>query len=709
MPATPKPRRRLPPQRRKGEKVISTRRQTCNSNKPRGRTTERLQKTQTTPKKSTSRARAESGRSPRGRGVSGLAGQGAGRSPGRANHALNVTGSARLRQRRNPADHCGELENIVGRRKSLRGTQASAALCQPPKPCRGARNSRGRAGRGAITRHGNARRQPSNTSTGDFRCKQENENSDTCNGKEIPPVSLKTDFDVPAHVKDQNVGVSHAKEGSPLKADSPPSHHTLEDCVRDSAVTKQAKTTLSQSHESDLSRVTRALIRNDEQHKLCSDKSKDSPYEPAELTSVSAQKNQEESDGNDSSLILTNKLDLPANDGKQDANVLQEDENTLDLQDKTSDERIRVDVERKEELNPERRESLEAENPPEKRDEWVEAREEGVGELGDHEGEERGEKEKENNSQPSAPVSPSSDPPHSSNRLAAPVRAPVSNQTTSNPTKAPSPSESPGLEALSPGRTDMQPTVHGAKLQFPESSAAPGNALTSQVNLVMQHTPVITWSKSLRALNPREQRDGQAETQTKESSPEPSEQYDQEETSPLSLLPVPQSGTDAASESKPGADDAGVEAAAQDLVLKISTSCLDSSSSFSCSSESTRSSFDTESEVGYRPWGLEGDCLPSWTCPKPQKKERKEQKKRSRCGTCEPCTRKISCSQCSCCLNHRTGHQICKLRKCVQLKRRRSSSPLARSVEQVRLQSGCTTTQLHDYTITGCFLKFTIS
>lgn len=44
-------------------------------------------------------------------------------------------------------------------------------------------------------------------------------------------------------------------------------------------------------------------------------------------------------------------------------------------------------------------------------------------------------------------------------------------------------------------------------------------------------------------------------------------------------------------------------------------------------------------------------------------------KKRRRCGTCEPCIRKVNCGDCSNCVNRKTGHQICKYRKCVQLKK----------------------------------------
>ena len=43
-------------------------------------------------------------------------------------------------------------------------------------------------------------------------------------------------------------------------------------------------------------------------------------------------------------------------------------------------------------------------------------------------------------------------------------------------------------------------------------------------------------------------------------------------------------------------------------------------------------------------------------------------KKRKRCGECTPCLRKENCAVCKQCINRKTGHQICKLRKCEQLK-----------------------------------------
>nr|XP_010966847.1 CXXC-type zinc finger protein 5-like [Camelus bactrianus] len=43
-------------------------------------------------------------------------------------------------------------------------------------------------------------------------------------------------------------------------------------------------------------------------------------------------------------------------------------------------------------------------------------------------------------------------------------------------------------------------------------------------------------------------------------------------------------------------------------------------------------------------------------------------KKRKRCGLCAPCPRRIGCEQCSSCKNRKANHQICKLRKCEELK-----------------------------------------
>ncbi|XP_029439161.1 CXXC-type zinc finger protein 5 isoform X2 [Rhinatrema bivittatum] len=57
-------------------------------------------------------------------------------------------------------------------------------------------------------------------------------------------------------------------------------------------------------------------------------------------------------------------------------------------------------------------------------------------------------------------------------------------------------------------------------------------------------------------------------------------------------------------------------------------------------------------------------------------------KKRKRCGMCPPCRRRINCEQCSSCRNRKTGHQICKFRKCEELKKK----PAA--LEKVMLPTG---------------------
>ncbi|KAI9534404.1 hypothetical protein NQZ68_014822 [Dissostichus eleginoides] len=49
-----------------------------------------------------------------------------------------------------------------------------------------------------------------------------------------------------------------------------------------------------------------------------------------------------------------------------------------------------------------------------------------------------------------------------------------------------------------------------------------------------------------------------------------------------------------------------------------------------------------------------------------------QKRRRKKCGKCVPCLRRENCGSCLNCLNRRTGKQICKLRKCDQLKKRRS-------------------------------------
>ncbi|XP_006728961.1 methylcytosine dioxygenase TET1 [Leptonychotes weddellii] len=49
-----------------------------------------------------------------------------------------------------------------------------------------------------------------------------------------------------------------------------------------------------------------------------------------------------------------------------------------------------------------------------------------------------------------------------------------------------------------------------------------------------------------------------------------------------------------------------------------------------------------------------------------------EKKKRKRCGVCEPCQQKTNCGECTYCKNRKNSHQICKKRKCEELKKKPS-------------------------------------
>ncbi|MBN3317470.1 TET3 dioxygenase, partial [Atractosteus spatula] len=50
-----------------------------------------------------------------------------------------------------------------------------------------------------------------------------------------------------------------------------------------------------------------------------------------------------------------------------------------------------------------------------------------------------------------------------------------------------------------------------------------------------------------------------------------------------------------------------------------------------------------------------------------------QKKKRKRCGVCIPCLRRENCGSCTNCFNRKTGHQICKLRKCIELKKKKGN------------------------------------
>ncbi|XP_016123880.1 methylcytosine dioxygenase TET3-like [Sinocyclocheilus grahami] len=94
--------------------------------------------------------------------------------------------------------------------------------------------------------------------------------------------------------------------------------------------------------------------------------------------------------------------------------------------------------------------------------------------------------------------------------------------------------------------------------------------------------------------------------------------------------------------------------------------------SLSSSTESTQSSFDSDSELvlehresGNPPLQIEDIQLRLL-----QVQERRDKKKRIQCDVCTPCLRKINCGECRSCQNRKMGHQICKLRKCVELRKK---------------------------------------
>ncbi|KAM4590779.1 methylcytosine dioxygenase tet3-B isoform 1-T2 [Odontesthes bonariensis] len=731
MPATTKPtRRQTPAQRKNVQKVTSVKGQICNSTKSRGRAAERPQRTPAEPKRSTTRAQAKAGRSSRGRGANAPAAQDPRRSPGRASHALNVTGSARLRRSRSLPEICGKLQEPIGRRKSQRGTQVSVAPCQSPQPCRGGKNSRGSSGRRAASQHRNPKNQPSRISIDDSTPDEGVDKLESCDIDVIPTIDNKTESKVQLDAGDGGCGKS--KEGSPFKADSTACNESRAHSVEHSCGSPitHDKETVSYNSEGGLMRVSGAPVCDDVdgQLRLCSDRSK----EHSELMSSGSSGGQGSREGRDTSSVLGNELDRLPTDDKQDdvCTVQQEEGNMLGIKENRTDERVSAVTEREEDINHERSVSLEAVKTAERQNKTGEEMEESFVKVGNRESEDRGNKEEQNgvsispaDPQTSTPACQTSDPPHTNNGPTAWLESPtrvlvVSNAATSNPTKALSTSDSWKPEVVSQGKTDIQPTNHGAKPQLPGCSAVSDTTLKVQTVIVKRNMPVIICRDSLKPKSFGEFGHGEsheprslvipstegerqactpAETKDSESKKEPWGRNSQKETSLLPLSLVTQPSTDARAAGPNLSEDcAQVAEPDQDLVPKISTPSLDSSSTFSCSSESTRSSFsfETESEAGYGEpsfsalpgaRGLEGA---GWVSSAARRAQRKERKKRSRCGTCEPCLRKINCGQCSCCLNRRTGHQICKLRKCVELKRRRPSPSLNRSAAQVVPQSG---------------------
>lgn len=666
--------------------MISSKRQTCNSNKPRGRATDKRQKAPA--KRSSTRAQAKLAESPGGRGHRG-AGQGPSQGLGKANPAPNVTGSMRLRWPSNLPQRCGEFKDLPGRGKSLQAARVSVSTT---KSCKG-RTGKGSTKRAALPRRVKARTQPSSAGMNDSAPEEEDETQYGHGAEETIPVSLKTDFEVSKSRKIKGLGVTNAQEGSPLKADSPPCADTLDDCGQcgyDSAIGQKDKKTNSRDVSGDLERRTGAPeCEADRELKPCSDMEEGGPSE-----SICPPGSWGTGEGNEGSVGPGETDDEFFGDGKQLAAraVQQEEDNKIKLTENRPEEGAIACPGVK--MDHDRRASLEA-----------------VKTSGGTKEMEGGVSIDSTGSQASAPGPGPPDPPGANKGLTVQSEPPacvppVSNTATSNTTKAPCTSETLDSELLSRGKTDMQ-TLHGAGPHFFMSTAVS----------VKRNTPVIVHSGSFkpryvsdssqgethRLLQPETSRYWEdrpvctpVETQTKDAeSGGQLSKHLTKETHFMSSPPFSLVGSDVAAEFKPSSSKDGVLVAGPELdpVPKISTPSLDSSSAFSFSSESTRSSlsFEAESDAGYAEpglfapsgsWGPEAAFFSSRDAHKPQKRERK---KRSRCGACEPCLRKINCGQCSCCLKRSTGHQICKLRKCLQLKRRQPSSAFALPAAQVSL------------------------
>ncbi|XP_010850481.1 PREDICTED: methylcytosine dioxygenase TET1 isoform X1 [Bison bison bison] len=77
---------------------------------------------------------------------------------------------------------------------------------------------------------------------------------------------------------------------------------------------------------------------------------------------------------------------------------------------------------------------------------------------------------------------------------------------------------------------------------------------------------------------------------------------------------------------------------------------------------------DINTTVVSRPVPLASTSSPSYTTLLPTL----EKKKRKRCGVCEPCQQKTNCGECTYCKNRKNSHQICKKRKCEELKKKPS-------------------------------------
>lgn len=127
--------------------------------------------------------------------------------------------------------------------------------------------------------------------------------------------------------------------------------------------------------------------------------------------------------------------------------------------------------------------------------------------------------------------------------------------------------------------------------------------------------------------------------------------------------------------------------------------------SLSSSTESTQSSFDSESESALEHRTSESSIpqVEDIQLRLLRVQQRGEQNKRSHCDVCAPCQCKINFGECRSCLNRKTGNQSCKLGKCIELRKK----PLMICTGKVRLDDSPTliSTFLNQSKVKGCTVQ----
>lgn len=214
------------------------------------------------------------------------------------------------------------------------------------------------------------------------------------------------------------------------------------------------------------------------------------------------------------------------------------------------------------------------------------------------------------------------------------------------------------LDTSGPTEPSLPPPCDVAPQSTVEDSSQKDVSAVSDVYEIPKESPALQEAPDVGQSEDREP-DSTVDVKTKDE--DYSDELSIKNEGALSLLSL--------STSIYGGSPSGLEAGPQTIAFF--------DSKVSNSTDSTQFSFETESEAGSLELPLEHRASVSSPLLETdiqqrllKAQERKEIKKRSRCGACGPCLLKVSCGQCSCCLNRKTGHQICKLRKCVELKKR---------------------------------------